>query len=332
MAVGLYLLSRLDAHTPYWQLAIAMLVLGLGIGSSMQVLTIVVQSTVKYDDLGVATSGVTFFRTLGSSFGAAIFGTVYANVLSNRLPAAVAASPGVDPAAVATPSTLHAYPAGQIAPIVDAYAHAVHVVFLAAVPVPIVAFVLALFLKEVPLRGTARGTAADVGEGFGMPEGADANQQLQLVIARLVQRKGRTELPRVREQSGAAFDASDGWAVGQVYLWSRLDRPASVEEISHRYRLPAAVLLPAFDGAAGHGYLDREGDRLTLTASGREEIGKVVEGLRAWLVSELSDWGIEDKELAAALGDLATKYVEQAPELGPELVGSGTGGRSGPLF
>lgn len=63
-------------------------------------------------------------------------------------------------------------------PIVDAYAHAIHVVFLAAVPVPIVALVLALFLKQVPLRGTAREAASDVGEGFSMPEGSDADQQL----------------------------------------------------------------------------------------------------------------------------------------------------------
>jgi MFS family permease len=330
MAVGLYLLSRLDAHTPYWQLAVAMLVLGLGIGSSMQVLTIVVQSTVKYDDLGVATSGVTFFRTLGSSFGAAIFGTVYANVLGNRLPAAVAASPGVNPAAVATPAALHAYPAAQIAPIVDAYAQAVHVVFLAAVPVPVLACVLALFLKEVPLRGTARDAAADVGEGFGMPEGADANQQLQLVIARLLQRKGRRELPRVREESGAAFDASDGWAVGQVYLRSRLGRAASLEEISGRYQLPPAVLHPAFDAAAGHGYLSVDGDELRITPAGEQEIAKLVQGMRAWLSSELADWGIDDEELAAALGDLATTYIEQAPELEP--VGAAIGSRHRPPF
>src|SRR4051794_7179574 len=71
MALGMLLLSFVQADTPYWQLAAGMLVLGLGIGMSMQVLTIVVQSTVRYEDLGVGTSGVTFFRTLGSSFGAA---------------------------------------------------------------------------------------------------------------------------------------------------------------------------------------------------------------------------------------------------------------------
>src|SRR3954453_23190628 len=265
MAVGLYLLSRLGVDTPYWQMALAMLVLGLGIGSSMQVLTIVVQSTSDYEDLGVATSGVTFFRTLGSSFGAAVFGTVYANVLSDTLPAAVAASPGVDPAAVATPVTLHAYPADQIAPIVAAYAHAMHVVFLTAVPVPLVALVLALFLKEVPLRGTARSTAGDVGEGFGMPEGADANRRLQMAVARLLQHKGRTHLPVVRERSGSTLGPADGWAVGQVYLRARLDRPATLEEITRRSQLPPAVLEPAFADATRRGYLAAAGDGLRLT-------------------------------------------------------------------
>ena len=92
MAIGLYLLSRMDAHTSFWIMSVDMLVLGIGIGLCMQVLTIIVQSTVDYRDLGVATSGVTFFRTLGSSFGAAVFGAFFANALNARLPAAIAAS------------------------------------------------------------------------------------------------------------------------------------------------------------------------------------------------------------------------------------------------
>jgi EmrB/QacA subfamily drug resistance transporter len=328
MALGLYLLSRLDAHTPYWEMALAMLVLGLGIGSSMQVLTIVVQSTVRYEDLGVATSGVTFFRTLGSSFGAAIFGTVYANVLKGELPGAIAASPGVDPTAVTTPAALHAYPAAQIAPIVDAYAHAVHVIFLVAVPVPIVAFVLALFLKQVPLRGTARGTAADVGEGFGMPEGGDASQQLQLAIARLLRHKGRTELPRVRANSGAEFDASDAWVVGQFYLRTRLGRDVGLEEISRRYDLPAAVLEPACQNAVRHGYLHLHDGQFGLTPAGEQEMGKLVTAMRAWLADELADWEAGDQELATALGELARKFVEQDPDLRREPVEALVGGKA----
>jgi len=321
IAVGMFLLSRLGADTPYWQLAVAMLVLGTGIGMSMQILTIVVQSTVPYHDLGVGTSGVTFFRTLGSSFGAAVFGAVYANVLGDRLPAAVAASPGVDPAAVSSPQALHAYPAAQIAPIVEAYAHATHVVFLAAIPVGLVAFVAALFLQQVPLRGTARETAPDVGEGFGVPEAADADEQLQAAIARLVRRKGRTELPRVRERSGATFGASDGWTVGQVYLRSRLGRTVTVEEVARLYHLPAEVLDPAFEQATVHGYLTRQDGALALTAAGEQEVGKLVRALRGWLADELADWGADDPELNRALADLATDFVEQDPDHVPGPLG-----------
>ncbi|WP_460629432.1 MDR family MFS transporter [Intrasporangium mesophilum] len=320
MALGLFLLSRADASTPYAQLALGMFVLGLGIGSCMQVLTIVVQSTVAFEDLGVATSGVTFFRTLGSSFGAAVFGTVYANVLSNQLPAAVAASPGVNPQAISTPEALHAYPPEQIAPIVDAYAHAIHIVFLAAVPVPLVAFVLALFLKEVPLRGTARSTATDVGEGFAMPEAADARLQLQLVIARLVRRKGPAALAAVRESSGSALDSSDGWVVGQVYLRTRLGHTASLEDISRRHLVPDTVLQPAVDTATGHGYIEGPSDRLSLTAAGEAEMGKLVDAVYAWLSDELGDWGVADADLRDALGDLAERFVQQETEPGSHLL------------
>lgn len=184
MVVGLFLLSTLTATTSYWLMALDMLVLGVGIGLCMQVLTIIVQNTVDYRDLGVATSGVTFFRTLGSSFGAAIFGTIYANVLGGTLPTAVAnaVTNGVDPRKINTPARLHSYSAAQIEPIIAAYSHSIHVVFLSAVPVAGAAFALALFLKETPLRGTSLAGARDVGDAFGMPEGRAAprswNQRL----------------------------------------------------------------------------------------------------------------------------------------------------------
>ncbi len=107
MALGLFLLSTMDPSTSAWVSALYLFVLGMGIGLSMQVLTIIVQSSVPYSELGVATSGVTFFRTMGSAFGAAIFGSLYANFLSDRLPAAIAQSPGVTPADLETPSALH---------------------------------------------------------------------------------------------------------------------------------------------------------------------------------------------------------------------------------
>lgn len=90
-AVGLFLLSRIGPGSGVWKESGAMFVLGLGIGLTMQVLTIAVQNTVDYTDLGTATSGVTFFRTLGSSFGTAVFGTIYTSALT---PVCAMPSPG----------------------------------------------------------------------------------------------------------------------------------------------------------------------------------------------------------------------------------------------
>lgn len=92
MAIGFVLLSRMDADTSTLTQSLYLLVLGSGIGLSMQVLILVVQNTVDFTDLGVATSGVTFFRAIGSSFGAAIFGSLFANFLGDRLPSAMAGS------------------------------------------------------------------------------------------------------------------------------------------------------------------------------------------------------------------------------------------------
>ena len=159
-----------------------MLVLGAGIGLCMQVLTIIVQNTAAYRDLGVATSGVTFFRTLGSSFGASIFGTIYANVLADKLARGVRRLPRCRPHQTTTPAGLHSYPENEIVHIVQAYADAIHVVFLSAVPVALVAFALAWFLKEVPLRGSSRAGVSDVGDAFGMPEDSDRVRRLEVAI------------------------------------------------------------------------------------------------------------------------------------------------------
>ena len=85
MTVGLYLLSLMGVHSATWQDAIYMLVLGAGIGGVMQVLVTIVQNAVPHSELGVATSAATFFRSIGGSFGTAIFGAIFSNVLIGNL-------------------------------------------------------------------------------------------------------------------------------------------------------------------------------------------------------------------------------------------------------
>jgi len=318
MALGLWLLSRMTTSTPWGVRALYMLVLGAGIGLCMQVLTIIVQNTAAYRDLGVATSGVTFFRTLGSSFGASIFGTVYANVLGNRLPAAYAASPGVDPTRTTTPAGLHSYPEDEITHIVQAYAHALHVVFLSAVPVALVAFALAWFLKEVPLRESSRVGASDVGDGFGMPEDSDRVRQLELAIGRLMRRATRDDLAHMWRESGTRLAVADAWCLAQVYVRRELGVRPTLVSVARRVRVPQEVLAPAFAAALQRGLLTEDGDELGLTEAGEREIAQLVRARRTWLAHELSDWGADDDVLLGeALTNVARRLLDEDAELEP---------------
>src|SRR5436309_15626133 len=85
LVVGMYLLSRLDAGTAPWLASVYMLVVGVGIGLVMQVLVLVVQNDVRREDIGVATSTATFFRSVGGSFGVAIFGAIFASRLAAQI-------------------------------------------------------------------------------------------------------------------------------------------------------------------------------------------------------------------------------------------------------
>ena len=85
MTLGLYLVSLMSPTTSTLQDSLSMLVLGAGLGGVMQVLVIIVQNGVPHSELGVATSGATFFRSIGGSFGTAIFGAIFANVLVGNL-------------------------------------------------------------------------------------------------------------------------------------------------------------------------------------------------------------------------------------------------------
>src|ERR1700751_5673499 len=119
MAVAFLLMSRMNPSTSALLQSLYLFILGAGIGMCMQVLILIVQNTSRFEDLGVATSGVTFFRTIGSSFGAALFGSLFTNFLHSRIGPAIAAS-GASPAAASSAEALHRPPHAAAAPIVSA--------------------------------------------------------------------------------------------------------------------------------------------------------------------------------------------------------------------
>lgn len=314
MTLGLLLMSTMDADTGFWTISAFMLVLGVGIGLCMQILTLIVQNTSDYRDLGVATSGVTFFRTLGSSFGAAVFGAIYAAKLKSALPSALAAAPGLDPKDVSSPAALHSHPAAVIAPVVDAYAHVLHSVFLYAAPVGLVAFVLAVFLPEVPLREGARAGATDLGEGFGMAGGDDSDRALEVQLARVMRRDGREALPEIRVASGTMLDGAATWCVAQVLLRERHGVAADLDSIARRTNVPASVLLPAFRDTQEAGYLTGDPDGWHATAAARREWEVFSSQLKTWLLTRLGsedDSGADLARLENTLHELADRVLHE---------------------
>jgi EmrB/QacA subfamily drug resistance transporter len=154
MAVAMLLLSRLGVGTPTYVTALYSLVLGLGLGMTMQVLVLAAQNAVDPRMMGVATSGSTLFRQIGGSIGVALFGTIFANrehvELVARLPR------GAQVPATINPEGIRHLPPQLRTAFVDAFAVALHPVFLTAAGVSLVAFALTWLLKEVPLRTHAR--------------------------------------------------------------------------------------------------------------------------------------------------------------------------------
>ncbi|WP_208298546.1 MFS transporter [Streptomyces liangshanensis] len=149
--VGMWLLSRLEADTSRLECGIAQAVLGLGIGLVMPVLILAVQNAVPPSDLGTATSANNYFRQIGGSVGAAVFGTLFANRLTDALADRIPAGAGLPNPHAITPQMVHALPPATRDHYIQAYADAMPRIFLYLVPVLVLGTVLAFFLKEKPL-------------------------------------------------------------------------------------------------------------------------------------------------------------------------------------
>ncbi len=154
-AVGMWLLSLLDTGTERITYSVWMFVLGAGIGLVMPVLVLAVQNSVRPADLGTATSANNYFRQIGGSVGAAVFGTLFADRFTDalterlpRLPGGAAAAPHTESV---SPEMVHALPAPQRDAYIAAYAEAMPRIFLYLVPVLVLGLIIAFFLKEKPL-------------------------------------------------------------------------------------------------------------------------------------------------------------------------------------
>jgi EmrB/QacA subfamily drug resistance transporter len=314
MALAFLLMSRMDPSTSALVQSIYLIILGAGIGLSMQVLVLIVQNISNFEDLGVATSGVTFFRTIGSSFGAAIFGSLFVNFLNHRMGAALAAS-GAPASAVSSPEALHGQPRNVAAPIVAAYSESLSQVFFWAAPVALLGFVLALFLREVPLRDI-HNSAVDLGDGFGMPSTDTPERLLENAIARMLRGEPGVRLRSIAMRPDCRLDVAGLWGVLRINRYGQMYGTAHLTDIADHLRIPFEVLEPTFGRLVAAGYAQRDGDQLWLTPAGARQVDYVYSLLLAWIADKLArspsfEGRPDRRQVEAALERIAHRVLAQ---------------------
>ncbi len=154
MTLGMILFTLIKLDSSSLTIDLYMLIFGFGLGMTLQVVVLAAQNAAPYKELGAATSGVTFFRTIGGSFGTAVFGAIFSNVIVSRLKTALPHRELSSAIATGniTPSALSHLPVAIRSAIATTYSSGIHVVFEIAIPLTLAAFIAALFLPHLELR------------------------------------------------------------------------------------------------------------------------------------------------------------------------------------
>ncbi|MFD6874701.1 MULTISPECIES: DHA2 family efflux MFS transporter permease subunit [unclassified Streptomyces] len=312
-AVGLLLLHQLHRESSDLVMGVYFFVFGAGLGLVMQVLVLVVQNSVSYADLGVATSGATFFRSIGASFGVAIFGTIFTNRLGDQLTASLAGvplPPGVSTAGLeADPRAIGSLPVELRPRVLDAYSDSITDVFLYAVPVVLVAFVIAWFLKEDKLRGSV--TAPDVTETLASnPVHRSSHEEVARALSVLGTREGRRHVyEKITAKAGYDLLPAASW------LLLRINKYGSAEPavLAERTIVPLRAITEAARQVEERGLASRDGLALILTDRGRVAARRLSDARQESLAELLGDWWGPDRP---------TDLVKLVEEINRELCGS----------
>ncbi|CAL9538263.1 Putative multidrug resistance protein MdtD [Streptomyces sp. enrichment culture] len=312
-ALGLFLLHRLDETSSTAEMSAFFFVFGAGLGLVMQVLVLIVQNAVPYEDLGVATSGATFFRSIGASFGVAVFGTVFAGRLGDKLADAFRGArlpPGVSADTLqADPRGIAALPPALRPGALHAYASSITDVFLYAAPVALLGFALAWLLREDRLRGSV--TAPDGAQTFASnPVERSSHDEVCRALSVLGTREGRREVYReITERAGYDLLPAASWLLLRVRRYGRVE-PAVLAE---RGPVPLQVVMEAARQVEERRLAVREGLDLVLTDQGHEVVQRLARAREDSLAELLGDWWGPDRP-----ADL----VQLVQELTGELCGS----------
>ncbi|OKJ76476.1 disulfide bond formation protein DsbA [Streptomyces sp. CB02460] len=315
-AIGLLLLHRLTVSSGTWEMSAYFFVFGAGLGLVMQVLVLVVQNAVSYRDLGVATSGATFFRSIGASFGVAIFGTIFTNRLTDKLGDALDGRPlppGVDADSLAAdPRAIGQLPDALRGPVLQAYSTSITDVFLYAAPVVLVAFLFAWLLKEDKLRGSV--TAPDPSETLASnPVERSSYDECARALSVLATREGRREVyVKITEKAGFDLLPAASWMLLRIKRHGTVE-PARLAEVAP---VPLRVINDAARQLEGRGLVRRVGVQMVLTEPGAEAVVKLAQAREDSLAELLGDWWGPDRptDLVALVSELTRETSGSSKE------------------
>jgi EmrB/QacA subfamily drug resistance transporter len=312
-AVGLLLLSSLDPNTGSLEVSFYMLVLGVGLGLVMQVLVLAVQNAVPYAQLGVATSSATLFRSIGGSLGTAILGAIFANrlasELSSSLPAGSKAAAGLSSGQI-DPAQLKALPAALHDSYVHSFTDSISTVFLIAAGVGAIAFLLAWFLEERPLRKTIE--ESGLGDAFAAPQDTDSLREITRELSRLVGReRTRAFIEGVIEKAEVELTPAEVWLLGRAVDGEIGADAIDAEDPADRERLAEAI-----ERLRGRGMVEGEAaGPAKLTASGLAVRERLLAARQRSLNTLVADWEPESPAVDAMIERLCEELSQSEPPL-----------------
>ncbi len=312
MTTGLALLSRLDVGTSTVTSSLYLFVLGLGLGSTMQVLVLAVQNAVDFSILGAATSAVTLARGIGGSIGTAIFGTIFSTQLRSQLSGLLSGPLGhqVKGGARLTGAQVLRLPAPVRSAYQHAYVHALRPVFVMAAGVAALGFLLSLLLEERPLRDAA---AASTGldDSLAAPRSSNSLAEVERALTRVTTADERTRFRRaIAERSGVQISPGAIWALVQIDEHGLTAARSRAEEDGVDPSRIAAVVGELRE----RGLIAGEDGGAQLTEAGRAETRLVVSARRELLREALADDGADRRpEVAALLARLARELCGEPP-------------------
>jgi EmrB/QacA subfamily drug resistance transporter len=292
---GLILLHRMTPDSSQWEMGLYFAVFGLGLGLVLQVLVLVAQNAVGYEDLGVATSGVTFFRSVGAAVGVAVFGAIFASLLRSKLTDALRGRPlppGITPGSLEhDPTAVGRLPAGARRGVLDAYSASITNVFLYAAPLAALAFVLTWLMREQRLRRSVQ--VPDESETLGAcPVERSPADEVTRALSRLSTIEGRRDLyVRIARTAGIDLTPAATWLLLRLHHEGPVE-PALLEDAG---AVPRRVVADGARELEERGLATRAGLELMSTPRGEQAARALSDARQEQLAELLGDWWTQSR-------------------------------------